>query len=103
LVGEIYDYMIGIVIVGIIFVAAMFTIPSISFINLRQVDQQQLRNTALNLFNAILLGDGSPSNWGSTYPFNQSNVESFGLSLSGQSSMYTLDIDKLQRLNTIGP
>ena len=83
MVGEIYDYMLGLTIVGIIFVAAMFTIPSISFINLRQVDQQQLRNTGLNLFNAILLGEGSPANWGSIYPFDQNNTESFGLSLSG--------------------
>ncbi len=103
LVGEIYDYMLGIVIVGIIFVAAMFTIPSISFMNLRQVDQQQLRNTGLNLFNAILLGEGSPANWGSIYPFDQNNTESFGLSLSAQPSLYTIDIDKLQRLNAIGP
>ena len=103
MVGEIYDYMLGITIVGIIFVAAMFTIPSISFINLRQVDQQQLRNTGLNLFNAILLGDGSPANWGSIYPFDQNNTESFGISLAGQSTLYTIDKDKLQRLSSIGP
>ena len=95
--------MLAIVIVGMIFVSAVVTIPAISYVNLRQVDQQQLRNTALNLFNAMLLGTGSPNDWGSNYPFNQSEVNAFGLALPKQSTLYTLDINKLQRLQEIGP
>lgn len=102
MVGELYDYMLGLVIVGIIFISAVVSIPAISYINLQQIDQQQLRNTALNLFNAILLGTGSPVDWGSTFPFNESEVDAFGLSLSEQSSLYTLDMDKVQRLDRNG-
>ncbi len=103
LVGELYDYMIGIVVVGVIFTSAVFAIPAISYVNLLQVDQQQLRNTALNVFNTMLLGTGSPSNWGSTFPFYQNNVEAFGLDLAKESSMYILDTDKLQRLDKESP
>ncbi|MDH5663608.1 MAG: hypothetical protein OEY90_03990 [Candidatus Bathyarchaeota archaeon] len=103
MVGELYDYMIGIVVVGVIFTSAVFAIPAISYVNLRQIDQQQLRNTALNVFNAMLLGTGSPSDWGSTFPFDQNNVEAFGLDLSEESSLYILDSDKLQRLDKESP
>jgi hypothetical protein len=103
LVGELYDYMIGIVVVGVIFTSAVFAIPAISYVNLLQVDQQQLRNTALNVFNTMLLGTGSPSDWGSTYPFDQNNVEAFGLDLSDEPSLYILDTDKMQRLDQDSP
>ena len=103
MVGEIYDYMLGLVIVGIIFIAAIFTIPNLSMVNLKQVDQQQLRNTALNLFNAMLLGEGSPPDWASPYPFDQNQRSTFGLSLAESGSIYTLDADKLQRLYDVGP
>jgi len=95
--------MIGIVVVGIIFISAVVAVPAISYVNLLQVNQQQLRNTALNVFNAMLLGTGSPSDWGSTFPFNQSNVEAFGLDYSEESSMYVLDTDKVQRLDKDSP
>ena len=103
MVGELYDYMIGIVIVGVIFTSAVFAVPAISYVNLLQVNQQQLRNTALNVFNAMLLGTGSPSDWGSTFPFDQNNVEAFGLAYSGESSLYVLDTDKVQRLDKDSP
>ena len=103
MVGELYDYMVGIVTVGIIFISAVIAVPAISYVNLLQVNQQQLRNTALNVFNAMLLGTGSPSDWGSTFPFNQSNVEAFGLDYSGESSLYVLDTDKVQRLDKDSP
>jgi len=103
LVGELYDYMIGIVVVGVIFISAVFAVPAISYVNLLQVDQQQLRNTALNVFDAMLLGTGSPSDWGSTFPFDQNNVDAFGLAYSGESSLYVLDTDKVQRLDQDSP
>jgi hypothetical protein len=100
LVGELYDYMLGIVIVGMIFISAVVAIPAISYVNMKQIDQQQLRNTALNLFNAILLGTGSPVNWGiGEIPFDENKVQAFGLALSEQSPLYTLDLEKLQRLD----
>ena len=103
MVGELYDYMIGIVVVGVIFISAVFAVPAISYVNLLEVDQQQLRNTALNVFNAMLLGTGSPVDWGSTFPFDQNNVEAFGLAYSGESSLYVLDTDKVQRLDKDSP
>jgi len=95
--------MIGIVIVGIIFISAVSAVPTIGYVNLLQVNQQQLRNTALNVFNAMLLGTGSPSDWGSSFPFNESNVDSFGLAYSRESSLYVLDTDKVQRLDQESP
>lgn len=103
MVGELYDYMIGIVVVGVIFASAVIAVPAINYVNLLQVNQQQLRNTALNVFNAMLLGTGSPLDWGSTFPFNQSNVEAFGLDSSAESSPYVLDTDKVQRLDKDSP
>jgi len=103
LVGELYDYIVSIVVVGIIFVSGVLAVPAISYVNLRYVDEQQLRNTALNVLNAILLGSGSPSDWGSTFPFDQNNVNAFGLAYSEKSSMYVLDMDKMQRLDKDSP
>ncbi len=103
MVGELYDYMVGLVIVGIIFISAVSAVPTISYVNLFQVNQQQLRNTALNVFNAMLLGTGYPSDWGSSFPFNESNVDSFGLAYSRESSLYVLDSDKVQRLDQESP
>lgn len=100
MVGELYDYMLGIVVVGIIFMSAVVTIPAVSYVNLQQIDQQQLRNTALNLFNAMLLGTGSPVDWGTIGPpFDENQVEEFGLAPSGESSLYSVDNEKLQRLD----
>ncbi len=81
----------------------MLAVPAISYVNLLQVNQQQLRNSALNVFNAMLLGTGSPSDWGSTFPFYQKNVSAFGLAYSEESSLYVLDTDKVQRLNIDSP
>jgi len=103
LVGELYDYIVSIVVVGIIFVSGVLAVPAISYVNLLYVDEQQLRNTALNVLNAILLGSGSPSDWGSTFPFDQNNVNAFGLAYSEKSSMYVLDMDKMQRLDKDSP
>jgi hypothetical protein len=103
LVGELYDYIISIAVVGIIFVSGVMAVPAISYVNLLQVDEQQLRNTALNVFDAILLGGGSPAHWGSTFPFDQNSVSIFGLASSEESSLYILDMDKVQRLDPESP
>ncbi len=103
MVGELYDYIVSIVVVGIIFVSGVLAVPAISYVNLLHVDEQQLRNTALNVFDAILLGSGSPADWGSTFPFNQSDVSTFGLAYAGESSLYVLDTDKVQRLDEDSP
>jgi len=95
--------MVGIVIVGVIFASAVVIVPAMSYVNLQQVDQQQLRNTALNVFNAMLLGTGTPPQWGSVFPFHQDNVSAFGLAYSSESSLYVLDKDKVQRLDIESP
>jgi len=77
------------------------------FSTLQTVDQQQLRNAALNVFDSMLLDVGSPSNWGSLYYFDQQgNVKfdpttttKFGLAYADPFSKYVLDPDKVQRLN----
>ncbi len=98
MVGELYDHMIGLVITGIIAVSAIIVIPNLSYVNLLYVDQQQLRNVAMNTLKAMLLDAGYPANWGSTQNFDPDQVERFGLALAGSSSFFVLDPDKVQRL-----
>lgn len=97
------DHLIAIVIVGIIFVGTVVVMPAVSFSNFSTVDQQQLRNTAYNVFDAMLLDVGSPSNWGSTLPFDQNNVQKFGLAYADPFSKFVLDPDKIQRLDPENP
>ena len=85
-----YDHIVAMVIVGVIFIGTVVALPAMTFSNLRTVDEQQLRNVALNVFDSILLSGGSPSNWGSTDPseWDQNNVELFGLASSSELSKF---------------
>ena len=98
MVHETYDHIAAILIVGLIFVGAVVVLPRMSYLNIQSVDQQQLRNTALNLFNAILLDTGEPSNWSLVDPWDPTAVRRFGLSDYIDSTYYVLDPDKVQRL-----
>lgn len=99
--GEAIDHMMAIVILGAIFMAAVFTVPNLAYVNLLYLDQQQLRNTALTALKSILFDEGYPSNWGSmsgTNQFNENSVKRFGLSALNDPSFYVLDPDKVHRL-----
>jgi len=100
MVSAVYDHLIAIVIVGAIFISTVVVVPTLSFINLQTVDQHQLRNLAVNIFNAILLDTGDPVDWGSMDPFymNDTRIRRFGLASAEASSPYVLDPDKVQRL-----
>jgi len=105
MVGGLYDYMITLTIVGIIFISVVFIAPSLSYINLLYIDQQQLRSLAVETLKTMLLGAGYPANWGSEDPFDPNGNYSFGLAYADSSSFYVLDPDKVQRLvkdNPIG-
>jgi type II secretory pathway pseudopilin PulG len=97
-VHEAYDHIVAILIVGLIFVGAVLVLPTISFSNIQAVDQQQLKNTALNVFNAILLDTGEPSNWSSIDPWDTEAINRFGLARFEDSTFYVLDPEKVQRL-----
>ena len=97
-VHEAYDHIVAILIVGMIFVGAVLVLPTISFSNIQAVDQQQLKNTALNVFNAILLDAGEPSNWSSIDPWDTEAINRFGLARFEDSTFYVLDPEKVQRL-----
>lgn len=102
--GTLYDHLTAVIIIGALFVAAVIAVPTLSYVNLLYVDQQQLRNVALETLKTMLLDTGYPLNWGSDN-FNQSDLERFGLALSESSSSYVLDPDKVQRLvenNSLG-
>jgi hypothetical protein len=87
-----------------IFVGVVVAVPaSMSFTTSQAIDQQQLRNTALNVFNAMLQGTGSPLNWGSHFPFDQNSVQTFGLASSSPFSGYILDSNKVQRIDPTLP
>jgi hypothetical protein len=100
LVSAAYDNLVAIIVVGAIFIGTVVAMP---FSTLQTMDQQQLRNTALNVFDSMLLDVGSPSKWGSSFPFNQTTVEKFGLAYSDPFSKYVLDVDKVQKLDVSNP
>jgi len=99
--GEAYDHMMALVVLGVIFTASVFVVPSLSYVNLLYLDQQQLQNIALSAMKTILFDEGYPANWGSMHglsQFNPSDVKRFGLASLGDPSLYVLDPDKVQRL-----
>jgi len=100
MVNAVYDHIIAILVVCVMFVSAVVILPTLSITSFKAVDQQQLRNTALNIFNAMLLDTGEPVNWGSMRPFNMNDprVKRFGLASFEDTSFYVLDPDKVQRL-----
>jgi len=100
---ELYEHLFGLIIIGAIFTSVVYAIPNTSYVNLFYMDQQQLRNIALKVLNAILLETGYPATWGSEEPFNPNSVHSFGLASSYTSSFYLLDPDKVQRLVAENP
>ncbi len=105
MVNAVYDHIVAMVIVGILFIGTVVAMPILNFSNLQTVDEQQLRNTALTVFDSMLLSGGSPSDWGSIPPerWNQNNVQLFGLGSQNTLSKYVLDPDKVQRLTPLNP
>ncbi len=103
MVAPVYDHVTALILACALFVSAVVAVPAINYVNLLYVDQQQLRNVALEALNSMLFGMGYPSNWGSINPFSESDVTKFGLALSESSSFYVLDPDKVQRLNVENP
>lgn len=96
--GELYDHLIAVIVVSVLFLAAVVAVPNMSYVNLLYMDQQQLRNIALNTLKTMLLDAGYPANWGLTSNFDPDQVERFGLALASSSSFYVLDPNKVQRL-----
>jgi hypothetical protein len=103
MVHETYDHIVAILVVGLIFLGAVLVLPKMSFSNIQSVDYQQLRNTALNVFNTILLDPGDPSDWGSKKIWSPELVNRFGLANGEASKFYVLDPDKVQRLKVDNP
>jgi len=98
MVAPVYDHVTALIFACTLFVSAVVAVPAISYVNLLYVDQQQLRNVVLRVLNSMLFDMGYPSNWGSSNPLDESDITKFGLALSGSSSFYVLDPDKVQTL-----
>jgi len=101
LTGEAYDHLMAVVVLGAIFSASVFIVPSLSYVNLLYLDQQQLQNVALSAMKTILFDEGYPLNWGSMHGpnlFNENDVKRFGLADPKDPSLYVLDLDKVLRL-----
>ncbi len=96
--GEVVDYMIGILVVSMIFVSAVLVVPNMSYVNLLYVDQQQLRNVALDAMKTMLFEPGYPGDWGSTLN-SPEDLQRFGLASQEMESFYMLDPNKIKRLN----
>ena len=95
-----YEHIVVILLVGVIFVGAVVALPAINNSTFQAVDEQQLKNTALNVLDSMLLGTGSPANWGSDHNIE---ITEFGLAYSSSLSKYVLDSDKVQRLDINNP
>ena len=93
----------AVVLFGAIFGAAVTALPNVGYVSLLSVDQQQLRNLALDVLKTMLLDTGYPTDWGSVQVFSNSTVQRFGLALDDSSSFYVLDPDKVSRLNLDNP
>lgn len=98
MVAPVYDHVTALFFACVVFISAAVAVPAISYANLLYVDQQQLRNVALEVLNSMLFDTGYPSSWGLSNPFDESDVTKFGLALSGSSSFYVLDPGKVSRL-----
>jgi hypothetical protein len=99
--GEVYDHLMAVVVLIVIFAAAVFVVPTVSYVNLRYMEQQQMRNIALSAFKTMLFDKGYPSNWGSMSGvslFSEDDVRRFGLALVSDPTLYVLDSNKVQRL-----
>ncbi len=99
--GEAVDHLMAVVVLSVIFTAAVVVVPSLSYVNLLYLDQQQLRNIALSAMKTILFDTGYPADWGSMHGldlFNEDDVQRFGLAELSDSSLYVLDSNKVQRL-----
>lgn len=95
-----YEHIVVILLVGVIFVGAVVALPAINYSTFQAVDTAQLKNTALNVLNSLLLGPGSPANWGFDHDIE---ITEFGLAYSSSFSKYVLDSDKVQRLDINNP
>ncbi len=100
MVSAVFDHIVAILIVGAIFVSTIVVMPTITLGNFEAVDEQQLRNTGLNVFNSMLLDAGEPFNWGALSNFqpDDARVKRFGLAKAQESAFYVLDPDKVQKL-----
>jgi len=98
MVAPVYDHVTALIFACTLFVSAVVAVPAISYVNLLYLDQQQLRNVALEVLNAMLFGMGYPSDWGSDFD----NIDKFGLALES-SSFYVLDPEKVGRLSSSNP
>lgn len=99
--GEAYDHLMAVVVLGAIFMATVFVVPSLTYVNLLYMEQQQMQNVALSAFKTMLFDEGYPTKWGSmhgTSMFNENDMNRFGLALLSEPSLYVLDSDKVQRL-----
>jgi len=99
MVAPVFEHITAIMVVSMLFVSAVIAVPAISYVNLLYVDQQQLRNVALEALNSMLFGMGYPSDWGSDFD----NIDKFGLALYESSSFYVLDSEKVGRLSSSNP
>ena len=95
-----YEHIVIILLVGVIFVGTVVALPAMNYSTFQAVDVQQLKNTALNVLDSMLLGVGSPSNWGSDPDME---ITEFGLAYPSSFSKYVLDSDKVQRLDINNP
>jgi len=96
--GALYDYVVSVILLSTLFVVAVVAVPSIGYVGMFYVDEQQLRNVASEALKTMLLDSGYPADWGLVENFDSDSLDRFGLASSGSSALFELDSDKVQRL-----
>jgi hypothetical protein len=102
---HIYEYLFSAVIIFLMLVASSAMIDSMPQPFLNTSSKEQLKIAAQKIMTQLTLDPGTPTDWGSNININPSELSAFGLAKYGESTReaYVLDLDKVQRLNSIPP
>ena len=102
---HIYEYLFAAVITVSVLLASSLMLNIISEPLRIASEKENLKATAQTILTQILLNPGSPEDWGSNITIKGLDLTSFGLAPKKRitKEVYTLDADKISRLNRMNP
>ncbi|MEM1530690.1 MAG: hypothetical protein QXH97_05085 [Candidatus Bathyarchaeia archaeon] len=102
---HIYEYLFAAVITVSVLLASSLMLNIISEPLRIASEKENLKAAAQTILTQILLNPGSPEDWGSNITIKGLDLTSFGLAPKKRitKEVYTLDADKISRLNKMNP
>lgn len=102
---HIYEYLFAAVIAVSVLLASSLMLNIISEPLRIASEKENLKVTAQTILTQILLNPGSPEDWGGNVTIKGPDLTSFGLAPKKRITreVYTLDADKISRLNKMNP